>query len=59
MLKEIFSMSQKKRTCKVCGLKMRSTKRLFDNHENKCAKIFVENVLVWLGKDTLKNNHLH
>ena len=52
-------MSQKKRTCKVCGCKMRSKKRLFDNHENKCAKIFVDNVLVWLGKDTLKNNRLH
>jgi hypothetical protein len=33
---------------------MSSTKRLFDNHETKCAKIFVENVLVWLGKDPLK-----
>jgi hypothetical protein len=47
-------MSQKKRTCKVCGRKMRSTKRLFDSHENRCAKNFVDNVLVWLGKDALK-----
>jgi hypothetical protein len=47
-------MSQKKRTCKVCGRKMRSTKRLFDNHESKCAKNFVGNVLVWLRKDTLR-----
>ena len=47
-------MSQKKRTCKVCGQKMRTTKRLFENHQTKCTRSFVENVLVWLKKDPLK-----
>lgn len=52
-------MRQKKRTCKICGRKMRSTKKLFNDHKSKCARIFVDSVLVWLGKDPLKNNPLH
>ena len=47
-------MSLKKRTCKVCGQKMRSKKRLFEDHQSKCTKSYVENVLMWLKKEPLK-----